>query len=158
MDIVLIIIGSLLIVTALAGSILPVLPGPPLGYLALLLLQFTDKKPFSLTFLIAFAVVVLIITLLDYLIPIWGTKKFGGSKSGTWGATVGLIAGIFLLPPVGVILGPFLGAYIGELISGRSNEEALRSGLGSFLGFLTGTLMKLMLTLVMGFYFIRALF
>ncbi|MHC1706506.1 MAG: DUF456 domain-containing protein [Bacteroidales bacterium] len=157
MDVVLIIIGILLLLTALAGSVLPVIPGPPVGYCALLLLQFTDKKPFSITFLISMATVVALITILDYIIPVWGTKKFGGSKSGTWGATIGLFAGIFLLPPFGIIIGPFLGAYIGELLSGRSNQEAFRSGIGSFLGFIAGTAMKIVITLVMGYYFIAGI-
>lgn len=157
MDTILIITGIILLLTALAGCILPVIPGPPIGYISLLLLQFTDIKPFTFNFLLSIAAVVIIITVLDYLIPIWGTKKFGGSKSGTWGATIGLVLGLFLLPPFGIIIGPFLGAYIGELIAGRSNKEAIRSGIGSFLGFLAGIVMKLAITIVMVYNFIAAI-
>jgi uncharacterized protein YqgC (DUF456 family) len=157
MDIALIIIGSILLLAGLVGCLLPVLPGPPLAYVSLLILQFTDKEPFSVNFLVIWAVVTTIIVLADYYIPIWGTKRFGGTKGGTWGATIGLVLGLFLFPPFGIIIGPFAGAYIGELINGQDNNLALRSAVGSFIGFLAGTVMKLGIVIVMGFYFIRAL-
>ncbi len=157
MDIALIIIGIILLLLGIAGSILPVLPGPTLGYIALLLLQFSSLKPFGVGFLVAMAIAVAVVTLLDYLVPAWGTKKFGGTKSGTWGATLGLIAGILFLPPIGIIVGPFVGAFLGELLAGRNDRDAFRSAFGSFLGFLAGTFIKLLLTLIMSFYFIRAI-
>ncbi|MBK7174880.1 MAG: DUF456 domain-containing protein [Bacteroidales bacterium] len=157
MDITLIIIGSILLLAGLAGCLLPVLPGPPLAYGSLLLLQFTEKEPFSVNFLVIWAIVTTIVVLADYYIPIWGTKRFGGTKGGTWGATIGLVLGLFLFPPFGIIIGPFVGAYLGELINGQDNKLALRSAIGSFIGFLAGTMMKLGVVIIMGFYFIRAL-
>ena len=156
MDTVLITIGILLIIAGIAGCIVPFLPGPPLVYGSLLLLQLSSKPPFSTNFLILWAVLTTLILLADYYIPIWGTKKSGGTKGGTWGATIGLIIGIFFLPPLGIILGPFLGAYIGELVQGQDSGKALRSAVGSFVGFVTGTLMKLAISVVMAYYFIRA--
>lgn len=158
MDTFLIIAGGILLLLGIAGSILPVLPGPPLGYAALILLQLTSYKPFTIRFLVAWGVVTALIIVLDYIIPVYGTKLFGGTKRGMWGATAGLIIGIFFLPPIGIIIGPFLGAFVGEMIGGTSNEKAFRAAFGSFLGFLAGTLMKLILSFIFVYYFIAAFF
>jgi uncharacterized protein len=156
MDTLFIVIGFLLVLLGLAGSVLPFLPGPPLVYASLILLQFTSTPPFTVNFLVIWALVTVVIVLLDYYIPVWGTKKFGGSRGGTWGATIGLVFGIFLFPPLGIILGPFIGAFVGELVTGQNSDKALRSAIGSFIGFIAGTFMKLMVCLLMGYYFVRA--
>ncbi len=158
MDYLLIGIGILCLLLGLLGGILPVLPGPPLSYLALLLLHFTDRYQFSSRFLLIWGVITAVVFVLDYLIPIWGTKKFGGSKQGVWGSMIGLILGLFLLPPIGIIIGPFAGAVIGELIAGKDHSAALRAGLGSFIGFLLGTLLKLIVSGMMIWYFFAKLF
>ncbi|HEX2934735.1 MAG TPA: DUF456 domain-containing protein [Bacteroidales bacterium] len=154
MDIFLLILGLILMVTGFVGCFVPVLPGPPLSFGGLLLLQATRFGNFSTNFLITFGILTAVVTILDYFVPIWGTKKFGGSKSGVTGATVGLIIGLFM-GPVGIILGPFLGAIAGELIAGRNSTEAFKSGMGSLIGFLVGTGLKLALTFVMIFYFFK---
>lgn len=156
MDTTLIILGIILLVLGFAGCILPFLPGPPIGYVALVMLQLTEKKPFSTTFMVVIGVVVAVVTILDYIIPIWGTKKFGGSKSGMWGATIGLLAGLFFNLPFGIITGPFVGAYLGELRAKRPHNEALRAALGSFLGFVIGTILKIIVMIVITYFFITA--
>jgi uncharacterized protein YqgC (DUF456 family) len=157
MDYVLIGIGIILIVSGLLGCILPIIPGPPLSYAGLLLLHFTERYQFSSSFLITWAVITVVVYTLDFLIPAWGTKKFGGSKRGIWGSIIGLIIGMFLFPPIGIIVGPFAGAVIGELSLGKESKEALKSGFGSFLGFLTGTLLKLIVSGMMTWYFAKEL-
>lgn len=168
MDTILIIFGIILIIIGIIGCILPALPGAPLVFISLLLLQFTDKHPFSTWFLIVWGIITVLTALADYFIPIWGTKKFGGSRKGVIGSTIGLIAGIIILPAlgivigpfglIGIILGPFIGAVIGELIEGRDINSALYSGIGSFLGFAAGTIMKLTVCFIMAFYFFKSLF
>ncbi|WP_321290050.1 DUF456 domain-containing protein [uncultured Sunxiuqinia sp.] len=143
MDYLLIFLGIVMMIAGLLGCMLPVLPGPPLSYIGMLLLHFSEKYQFSSNFLIGWAVVTIIVYLLDYLIPIWGTKRFGGSKRGIWGSIIGLMIGMFVFPPIGIIVGPFAGAVIGELSDGKQSKEAFRSGLGTFIGFLIGTLLKL---------------
>jgi uncharacterized protein YqgC (DUF456 family) len=157
MDYVLIGIGIILIVSGLLGCILPIIPGPPLSYAGLLLLHFTERYQFSSSFLITWAIITVVVYTLDFLIPAWGTKKFGGSKRGIWGSIIGLIIGMFLFPPIGIIVGPFAGAVIGELSSGKESKEALKSGFGSFLGFLAGTLLKLIVSGMMTWYFAKEL-
>lgn len=155
MDIILILTGSLLMILGIAGCVLPFLPGPPLSYLGLIAIHFTTKIDFSTRFLLFWGIITVLVSLLDYLIPIWGTKYFGGSKYGVWGSMAGLVAGLFI-PPIGLILGPFIGAVAGEMIAGN-RKQALRSGLGSFLGFMAGTIFQIIVSLIMLYYFISAL-
>jgi uncharacterized protein len=157
MDTFLIISGIILLLAGIAGCIFPFLPGPPLAYGSLILLQISTYKPFTENFLVIWALVTTAVVIADYYIPIWGTKKFGGTKGGVWGATVGLIVGIFFFPPLGLIIGPFIGAFAGEIINNQDSNKAFRSAIGSFIGFVAGTLMKLGITVVMGYYFITAL-
>jgi len=155
MDIFLIISGSLLMILGIAGCLLPMLPGPPLSYLGLIAIQLSSKINFSPKFLISWGVIVILVSILDYVIPIWGTKYFGGSKYGVWGSMAGLLAGLFI-PPIGIIIGPFLGAVVGEMLSGN-RQNALKAGFGSFIGFLAGTVVKLLVSLIMLYYFVAVL-
>ena len=154
MDIFLIIIGSLLMIFGILGCFLPILPGPPLSYLGFIAIHFTDKVEFSVFFLIWWGIVTILISVLDYFITIWGAQTFGGSKAGVRGSIAGLILGLFI-PPFGLIIGPFVGAVAGEMIAGNK-QNALRTGFGSFIGFLAGTFAKLIVCLIMLFFFIKA--
>lgn len=142
MDIALLIVGILLLLVSIVGSVLPVLPGPTIAWLGILTLHFSDFGEFSTSFLALSAVLAVAIALLDYFVPIWGTKKFGGTKAGVLGSIVGLIAGLFF-PPFGILIGPFVGAVVGELTQKNDFQKALKAGFGSFLGFVAGTLVKL---------------
>ncbi len=157
MDYVLISLGVVFIISGIMGCILPVIPGPPLSYIGLLFLHFTERYQFSSRFLIIWAAITIVVYALDYLIPAWGTKKFGGSKRGVWGSIIGLVIGLFFFPPFGIIIGPFLGAVIGELTAGKDSGVALKSGFGSFIGFLAGTLLKLITSGMMTWYFFKEL-
>ena len=156
MDSTWIIVGGILMILGIIGNILPFLPGTPICYLALLLQQFRTTRPFSTQFLILWAVVVLMVIILDYLTPIYGTKKFGGSKYGLWGCSLGFLAA-FWMGPVGIIIGPFIGAFIGEMLSSKDSSIALRAAIGSFAGFLFGTVIKLIVSAVMAFYFVKSI-
>lgn len=156
MDATWIIVGGLLMILGILGNILPFLPGTPICYLGLLLQQFRTKHPFSTQFLILWAVVVLMVIILDYLTPLYGTKKFGGSKYGVWGCSLGFLLA-FWMGPIGIIIGPFIGAFIGELVGGQDSSTALRSAVGSFAGFLFGTAIKLIVSAVMAFYFVKSI-
>lgn len=153
MDLFWTILGVILAIVAIAGSILPLLPGPPVAYLGLLLQQLKSAPPFTPKFLVIWAIIVIITLVLDYLIPIWGTKKFGGSKYGIWGCTIGFVAA-FWMGPMGVILGPLLGAFIGEMLAGKTSRQSFRAAMGSLAGFLFGSFLKLLVCFFMLYYII----
>jgi len=166
MDIALIIIWTILCIIAIIGSILPVLPGPLLAYIAFILLRLTWTHPFTWTFFIVRAVIIIILTVLDYIIPSRGTKKFWWTKRGVRGSNIGLVVAVIVLPIFGIVLGPFgliwligwpfLGAYLGEKYAGKQHNHALRAARWSFVGFVTGSLLKLVIAVIMCIYFVSA--
>ena len=155
-DYIFLITGIIFIIVGLCGCFLPMLPGPPLSYVAVILLHFSKFGQFSAATLIILGVITITVTMLDFVIPIWGTKKFGGSKYGATGATIGLIAGLFL-GPAGLIIAPLFRAFIGEIIFKNDIHYALKAAIGSFFGFLTGIGLKLAVSGIMTFMFFREL-
>ena len=147
MDLALLILGGLLTMLGMAGSFLPIIPGPLTSWFGLLSLNYTSKVEQDWHLLVWTLAIALIVMALDYLIPIWGTKAFGGTKAGAIGATVGLVVGLFF-PPFGIIFGPFIGALAGELSKHVDRKVALKAALGSFLGFLSGVLLKFIVSFI----------
>ncbi len=157
MEIFLFILSAILILVGIIGSVVPALPGPPLSYIGLLLLQLTDKVQFSTSFLVVWGIVVLAVVVLDYYLPIWTTKRIGGSKAGINGSIIGMILGI-VFTPIGMILGTLLGAIIGELVGGASGDKALKSGLATFAGTMLSIGVKLIVCVSLMMYYIIQLF
>lgn len=157
MEILLAILAILCGIAGLAGAFLPVLPGPPLSLIGLLFIQWAGYGDFSSSFLWFFALLTLFLTIVDYIAPIWMTKKFGGSKAASTGSMIGLIAGIFFFPPFGMIIGPFVGAFIGEMVESKDTVHAFKIASISFVAFLLGTGLKLIASAIMLYYIITAL-
>ncbi len=157
----------LLALIGIIGAIIPGIPGPPVSFIGFLLAWLLLDNDFSYWYIITTGALAVIITVLDYYMPIYGTKKFHGTKSGQWGSTIGLIVSIFVLPfwgivigpfgIVGMLLGPFLGAYIGEMTVGN-RHNALKSAFGSFVGFIVGTFMKLVYCIVIVVFVVKITF
>lgn len=158
MDIALLVLGFLLTLVGILGSFLPVIPGPPLSWVGLLLLYLTKAVPEDWTVLgISLGVAVLVLVM-DYVIPALGTKKFGGTRAGMAGSVVGLIVAITfpVLGIFGIVVWPFFGALVGELLNNGDRKTAFRAAFGSLMGFLTGTLMKFTVTVAFfGLYVIK---
>jgi uncharacterized protein YqgC (DUF456 family) len=150
MDLLLLCIGFILMLVGILGSFLPVLPGPPLSWLGLLLLYLTKAVPDNGLFLTITGIIALVVFALDYIIPAVGTKKFGGTKYGVIGTTIGLLVALFfpVLGPFGIIIWPFIGALVGELLNKSDRKTATKAAFGSFLGFLTGTFLKFLVAAV----------
>lgn len=154
MDIFLIVLALCLMLLGIAGSFLPVIPGPLTSWFGFLAIFFVDGVGMSKNFLIVTLVIAIFILVLDYVIPAIGAKSFGGSKSGMIGTTVGLVVGLFSPIPFGIIIGPFVGALIGELMNKNDMRIASKAAFGSFLGFLASTFLKFIVAVVFFGYFI----
>lgn len=156
MEIFLLLLGVIGLLVGLAGAVLP-LPGPPLSYAGMWALHYSGYVRFSDESLIVFGVLTFLVFVLDYYVPIWGTKKYGGSKWGMIGAAIGLVVGLFM-GPFGMFIGAFAGAFLGEYIYKRNEKIALKAAYGSFLGLMAGIFVKVMLCLVMIVYSVMQFF
>jgi len=158
MDIFLVILGGIFMLLGIIGSFLPILPGPLTSWVGLLILHLTDAVPLNWVFLVITLIVAIAIWLLDYVIPALGTKRFGGSRAGMIGTTLGLIIGLVSLGPFGIIIGPFIGALIGETLNKSDSQTAIKAAFGSFLGFLTSTFIKFIVAVIYLGLFVHDIF
>ena len=149
MEYFLLILGFILMLVGIIGSILPALPGPPISWVGILMLYLCEGISINYWILAVTLLIAVIIGILDYIIPAKGTKYFGGSKYGIWGTNIGLVVGIFAPIPFGFLIGPFVGALVGELIyNSQEKGRAFKAATGSFIGFLAGTFMKVLVSLL----------
>jgi len=154
--IVLIILGLLFALIGLIGCILPVIPGPPLSFFALIILSYAkDWEPFSTTFLIIMAGLTIVVTISDYVVPAIGAKRYGASKLGVWGSIIGMLIGFCIFPPWGMLIGAIIGALAGELAGGKKGKKALRAGWGVFVGNIMGIGLKLAFSGAILFFYIK---
>ncbi len=151
-------IGSILMLFGLAGSILPILPGPPLSFIGIFLLALVKhfSPPLTPTFVTILAVVTILVTAMDYIIPLLGAKRYGASKWGVWGSVLGMAIGI-IWSPFAMLVGAFIGAVLVEWLIGKKKGEALRAGWGVVVGTLFATILRLGISGMMTYYFVRAL-
>ena len=155
MDILLLFLGLICMILGIIGAFLPILPGPLTGWLGLLLISFTSVVPKDWTFLGITLAVAILVWILDYFIPAIGTKRFGGSKYGVYGTTIGLLIGLFSPIPFGMLIGAFVGAFIGEIaFAKKDSEKALKASFGSLLGFFVSASLKFGVGLVYFWFFI----
>ncbi|MGD1981051.1 MAG: DUF456 domain-containing protein [Flavobacteriaceae bacterium] len=158
MDLLFIVLAGFFIVLGIAGSFLPIIPGPLTGWLGLLLLSFAPSVVLKNSFLLVSFGIALFIFILDNIIPVLGAKKFGGGKGSIIGSSIGLLFGILFLGPFGILVGPFFGALIGELITNIKNKKgALKAAFGALVGFLTGIFLKLIVGLTFAFSYLKTL-
>ena len=158
MELILFILALVLLILGILGAILPVLPGPPLSFFGLLLLHWSGFASFSFIFLLLWAFIAAIITIMDYFLPSLLAKQFGGSRYAAIGSFLGLLTGIFFFPPLGMVFGSFLGAMAGEFIHNSGNgPKAFKVALGAFVAFIVGTGAKLIASSMMLFYAVKAM-
>ncbi len=150
MDIALFLLGLILMFVGILGSFLPVLPGPPISWVGLLLLHLTKAVPQNWTFLGITLAIAILVFILDYIIPAMGTKKFGGSRAGMFGTMAGLLVAIIfpILGVFGIVVWPFVGALVGELLNKSDQKTAVKAAFGSFIGFISGTFLKFIVTAI----------
>ena len=150
MEIALLIVALLVMVVGLVGSFLPMIPGVPLVYSGYLIYGLASHwRHYGLATMVVFGLITVLVIVLDYVAGSMGAKKFGASRAGAWGAIIGAVVGVLVFNLIGLVVGTFGGAMLGELLLGRSMGQAFRSGWGAFLGFLTGSLFKVMAATIM---------
>ncbi len=165
MEYLIYLLAAIFIIVGIVGDVVPGLPGVPISYAAMLLIHFFTGISYPNETLVIYGIICVAITIIDYFVPIWGTKKFGGTRAGVRGSTIGLVIGVVVLPILGIVIGPFglvgilagpfIGAYIGEKMSGVDDKLAWRSAFGSFVGFVAGTLLKVVYSIIIGFVVIK---
>ena len=149
MTILIIIFSIILLILGVIGSILPIVPGPPLSFVGLLLLHLFTPFVMQEDYLFLFGISAALITFLDYWLQVYSVKLFGGGKASTIGVIIGILVGVFIFPPVGVLVGPFLGAYIGAIIESDFDlVKSFKIAFGSLIGFLGGTILKFVYSIV----------
>ena len=158
MDLFLIILSFIFLLLGIAGSFLPILPGPLSGWIGFLLVYQVSYVPSNNSFLWTTLFIAIGVFLIDYLVPIIGTKKIGGTRSGVIGSSIGLVFGLITHGPFGIIIGSFRGAFLGELINNPTNKKAaLKAAIGSLIGFINGFLLKLVTAMIFFFYYLKIL-
>jgi len=154
-EVIVIIVGLLIAIVGLIGCVVPAIPGPPLNFLSLVILEIGIEDAFSSEFFITWGIITVVVTVLDYVLPVWGAKVYRSSKFGIWGSIIGMILGIIFFPPFGMILGLFAGAVLGELIAGKEHWEALKVGTVTFVASILMILVKLAVSGIMTYYFVE---
>jgi len=150
------VLGGILLLAGFAGCILPMLPGPPIAYLALFCVASGGWPAYSLLELVLLGALTAVVTAVDLLLPVLGARKRGASKAGIWLSVVGLAVGMFLLPPFGFLIGAYVGALAGELLAGRG-ARAFGPAWGVFVGTVAGVGLKLGCCGVLAWYFVAGL-
>ncbi len=161
MEVVLILIGALLVIAGIAGCVLPVLPGPPLGFAGLILLWWArdwQAASFGATEVAVLGILALAVTALDLVLPVWGAKRYGASRAGLWGSVLGMLAGMLWFPPFGMLAGAFVGALAGEFLVGKRETEAAKAAWGVFVGTMAGVGLKLAVSIAIGVFYVLELF
>tara|TARA_X000000368_G_C23006956_1_gene701639 strand:+ start:80 stop:577 length:498 start_codon:yes stop_codon:yes gene_type:complete len=154
LDLILLVLGLILCLIGILGSFLPIIPGPVSSWLGILLLYSTSTVEFNLNFILITFTVAISVGFLDYIIPILGVKKLGGTRSGQIGTIIGLILCLILLGPIGIIIGPFLGALLGEMSTNKSFQDSIKPAFGSFIGVIAGSIVKFLISLSFLFFYI----
>jgi len=152
-EILIILAGLVLHGIGIMGCVIPGIPGPLVSFSSLFLFYLLPDQEVGLAGMVTWGAFAVITTGMDLVVPVLGAKRFGSSREGIIGGMIGIVVGLFFFPPLGIILGPLVGTVAGDLIAGGTFSKALNSGMGSLLGFLVGTSIKLTYCVVIVLFF-----
>lgn len=143
------ILAASLVLTGLAGMVLPLLPGAPLLFLGLVLGAWAEDFAYvGYGTLGVLAGLTLLTYVVDFFAGVMGARRFGASKRAMIGAGIGAVAGLFM-GLIGIIIGPFIGAVVGELSAQRTLSDAGYAGVGTTIGLIVGIAVKLAIGIAM---------
>ncbi|MGM0674978.1 MAG: DUF456 domain-containing protein [Spirochaetota bacterium] len=150
------VLGSVAVIVGLIGCVVPVLPGPIVSYLALVLISLAGGWDlYSVATLIILAVLAVGTTVMDSALPAMSSRKAGAGRAGVWGSILGMLIGTIFFPPFGMIIGAFLGALVFEIVFNPENRAPLKAAMGVFKGTVLATLLKIVAAGIIGFYFVH---
>lgn len=141
--------------SAFVALVMPMIPGILMMWVGFFIYHFAiNNNELSWFFWIAMATLTIITLVSDYVLGSRFVKKFGGSKAGELTAAIGIILGSFFFPPFGIIIIPFVAVFIVELLIQQDFKRAMDASIGSLLGFLTSTVAKFIILIIMIIWFI----
>ncbi len=149
----------LLMLVGIVGIIFPVLPGSGLVFVAIAAYGWYEGfQVISVKYLAVMGALTVFAMAMSYISALWGAKLTGAGRAGSWGALLGLIIGLFIFPPLGLVLGPLVGAFLGELIVKGDARQAALAGLGAVVGVFSGMFIHLIIALIMFITFLLKVF
>ena len=154
MDILIFAVGIILCLVGIIGSFVPVIPGPITSWFGILILNLTNAVPFNFKFVLITFLIAVLVLVVDFITPIYGVKKLGGSYGGQIGASLGLLIGIFIIGPLGIFFGPLIGAVAGEMLNNKDFKKSIKPAIGSILGTLTGIVLKFCVTMTFFIFYL----
>ena len=153
LDVIIIVLGLIVALVGIVGCIIPAVPGPPLNFVSLLLLEIIIDKAFSLEFYLVWGIITTLTILIDYILPIMGAKLYKASRWGIWGSVIGMLIGMIFFPPFGMIIGLLVGAIAGEFIAGKNSFDAFKVGAATFVASIIVILIKLIVSGFLTFFY-----
>jgi hypothetical protein len=155
-DIIAIVLGASALIIGLIGCVAPIIPGPVVGFAGLLLISIAGGFTLMpLWLFLLLGVLAVGIVLLDNFLPALASKRAGAGPGGVWGSIIGMLIGAIVFPPFGLIIGAFIGALAGEMLFPKGQRDPWRAALAVFTGTMLGIVLKLLVTGVIGYYFVR---
>ena len=150
MEWVWLILSWLILAVAMVGCLLPIIPGPPIAYGAVLLMDWAGGWTYGPKAHALILLAIVAVTILDFVVPTAGAKRYGASKTGIRMSIVGMLIGLIWFPPFGLLLGAGIGAFTGEIMNGTREKEALMAAWGVLIGTIAGIVLKLMVVVGLG--------
>jgi len=156
LNVLMTVLGSGAVLLGIVGCVVPVVPGPIVSYLSLLLISVAAGwSVYSAPTLVILAILAIGATVLDSVLPAVSSRRAGAGRAGIWGSVLGMLIGTIFFPPFGMIIGAFLGALLFEIVFNPENRAPVKAAMGVFKGTLFATLLKLLVAGIIGFYFVR---
>lgn len=157
LDIAISLIVFVTVIAGFVGCIVPVIPGPIVAFVGLLVVSLAQQwSTLPLWLLTVLGLVAVAVTVLDSVLPSIASKRAGAGRGGVWGSLIGMLIGTFLFPPFGIVIGAFFGALLGEMLFHGENKSPLKAATAVFSGTLVAVLLKLLVTGLVSFYSVRA--
>ncbi|EEM17218.1 MULTISPECIES: DUF456 domain-containing protein [Bacillus] len=142
-------------IVSFIAFIYPIIPGILALWAGYLIYHFAiNGGELTISFWILQIIFTIIIFVADFIANGYFLKKYGSTK---WGERVGMVSiiiGSFFFPPFGLIIIPFLSVFVTEIMHKKTPQEAFMVGIATVVGFLSSTVAKAILQIIMIIIFV----